>query len=69
MDKITRYKIKGRTYKVIEDIPIVDEIVSFKKLVQDSKGNQFYLIHSIIGYFLYTLDNKRVLATYSVQEI
>lgn len=60
-----KYKIKGKIYKFVEECEVIDhEFVVFKKIIENSKGERFYLLHAKYtnDYHLYTLNNKRVLS-------
>jgi hypothetical protein len=64
-----KLKVKGKVYTVVDSLPVIDEdIIHFKKLVKNSKGEEFYLVKSVLNYSLYTLAGKRVLDTYSIIE-
>lgn len=66
---MTKYRIQGKIYTVIEDLENIDPQIIYKKqLVKNSKKEHFYFVHSVNGYFLYDMNNRRVAETYSIQE-
>ena len=67
-----KYKIKGKIYKFIEECEVTDhEFVVFKKIVESSKGERFYLLHAKYtnDYHLYTLKDKKVLSVSQLSTI
>lgn len=69
---MTRYKIKGKIYKFVEECEVIDaEVIVFKKIVEDSKHERFQLIHSKYGndYHLYNMKNKRLESFDNLKEI
>ena len=68
-NEMTKFRIKGKIYTFIEDIPVNDDVIKYKKLVRNSKKELFILVHSTLGYFLYDQNEKRILKTNSIQEL
>jgi len=68
--KQIKYKIKNKTYNLIEVMENMDsQVIHFKHLVENSKKERYYLIKGYNGYALYTLDSKLFLRNYSIQTI
>lgn len=64
-----KYKIKGKTYTHVKTLDLGDpDIIKFKAIVKDSKGVEYTLIHSVLGYYLYDSNEKRHAETLSIQE-
>ena len=65
-----RFRIKGKTYKVIKQLPNADELlVDEVYLLLDSKKEQYTLLCSPKSYILYNSKQQRVATTYSITEL
>lgn len=65
----TKYKIKGKTYTLVEVQDVGDpQIIKFRGKVKDSKGVEYTLIHSVLGYHLYDSKDRRYAESLSIQE-
>jgi hypothetical protein len=69
---VTKYKIKGKVYNFLENCEVVDEdVITFKKIIEDSKHEKFQLIHSKYSndYHLYDMKNKRLSSFDNLKEM
>ena len=65
---LIKYRIKGKVYTLIKMLPIEDDFIKLRALVQNSKQEEFTLIKTY-KYSLYDKANKLVLVTNSIREI
>lgn len=64
-----KFKIKGRTYTLLEEMDVIDKsIIKRRAKVVDSKGVVFTYMHSVTGHHLYNDKDQRVVDTFSIQE-
>lgn len=64
---MNKFKIKGKTYTILEELPIGDDtIFKGRWKVINSKKEEFTLIQSIKQYSLYDHKNNKVVSTYSI---
>lgn len=64
-----KIKFKGKTYTTLKILNDTNDIILRKEIVKDSKGNEFILVKSVLGYFLYDISgNTRISETLSISE-
>lgn len=64
-----KFRIKGKTYTLIEELVSPEDFVKYIAKVKNSKGEFFTLVHSFKTYTLYNDKQHKVLSTYSIKEI
>lgn len=66
---MTKYIIKGKTYTVIEELPVPDSMITSMCKVRNSKKQEFTLVLSYGKYSLYDDKSNKILTTYSIREV
>ena len=64
-----KFIIKGKTYTLLEELPIPDPMIKYCAKLRNSKKEEFTLMLSYGKYSLYDSKSHKVLTTYSIREV